>query len=234
MPSPNRGNFPNNNAYKKALENYARKGKGQIPNIKNILRQTNMLHQMNIPNLEALMKVSHEMRNLVGPILRNKIRTAKTLIKKGTAESIARRAPLVAHLRTREGYGGQKLSENNKKFLLSHNIATWRRQGYTRGLQPTEFMLAPAPSTMISRHPFSGYTNNMRYTSPHGNNTWMYTYQGPQATNRYKETGRLTAGAKRFHRSNTERAFESQLAARRVAALWLKKFRARKAQKKNT
>lgn len=230
MPSPNRGNFPNNNAYEKARANYERKGKrpaSASASLENVLYETNVLRQMNISNLEALMKVSPKLRNLVRPIIRNKIRTAKTVMKERTAATLTRRAPLVAQLRT--NYRGQTLSNNNKKFLMNTNYASIRRAAYQRGLQPKPPMgLAPAPTIYVSQHPFRGYLNRMRSVHKHGPSAWMFSANQPGRNNRYRSTGRLTAEAKRYHRSNANIQREQQLMAQRVAALWLKKFRARK------
>jgi hypothetical protein len=229
MPSPNRGNFPNNNAYEKARANYERKGKrpaSASASLENVLYETNMLRQMNISNLEALMKVSPKLRNLVRPIIRNKIRKAKTLMKERTAATLARRGPLVAQLRT--NYRGQTLSNNNKKFLMNTNYASIRRAAYRKGLQPKPPMgLAPAPTIYVSQHPFRGYMNHMRNIRPY-ERAWMFTANQPGRNNRYRSTGRLTAEAKRYHRSNADIARERQLMAQRIATRWLKKFRARK------
>lgn len=227
MPRPNRGNYPNNNAYRKALANYERKGKAPAsasPNLMNVLYETNILHKMNIPNLEGLMKVSPKMRNLAGPILRNKIRTAKTLMSERAATTRARREALVAQLR-RNPRAHETFSNNNKKFLLATNYASMRQNAYTKGLQPKPpamgFGLAPAPTTVISQHPFRGYTGHMRRIRPHALGWLNASHYASRRNNRYRSTGRLTGEAKRYHRSNAS-------IAREFATRWLKKVRARK------
>lgn len=228
MPPPNRGNYPNNNAYQKARANYNRKGKApaspSAATLENVLYETDTLHKMNIPNLEALMKVSHKMRNLVGPILRNKIRTAKTLMRESTAATRARRNALVAQLR-RNPRAHETFSNNNKKFLLATNYASMRQNAYNKGLQPKPpamgFGLAPAPTTVISQHPFRGYTAHMRRIRPHGLGWLNMSHYPSRRNNRYRSTGRLTSEAKRYHRPPVN-------IAREYAARWLKKVRARK------
>jgi hypothetical protein len=227
MPRPNRGNYPNNNAYRRALANYERKGKAPASpsvNLMNVLYETDVLHKMNIPNLEGLMKVSPKMRNLVGPILRNKIRTAKTLMSERAATTRARREALVAQLR-RNPRAHEGFSNNNKKFLLATNYASMRQNAYNKGLQPKPpamgFGLAPAPTTVISQHPFRGYTGHMRRIRPHALGWLNASHYASRRNNRYRSTGRLTAEAKRYHRSNAS-------IAREFATRWLKKVRARK------
>lgn len=225
MPRPNRGNYPNNNAYRKALANYERKGKAPASpsvNLMNVLYETDVLHKMNIPNLEGLMKVSPKMRNLVGPILRNKIRTAKTLMSERAATTRARREALVAQLR-RNPRAHEGFSNNNKAFLLSTNYAALRHNAYTKGLQPKPPImgLAPALTTVISQHPFRGYTGPMRRIVRHDLGWLNATYPGGRRTNRYRSTGHLTAEAKRYRRPNIN-------IAREFASRWLKKVRARK------
>lgn len=227
MPRPNRGNYPNNNAYRRALANYERKGKAPASpsvNLMNVLYETDVLHKMNIPNLEGLMKVSPKMRNLVGPILRNKIRTAKTLMSERAATTRARREALVAQLR-RNPRAHETFSNNNKKFLLATNYASMRQNAYNKGLQPKPpamgFGLAPAPTTVISQHPFRGYTGHMRRIRPHALGWLNASHYASRRNNRYRSTGRLTAEAKRYHRPTVN-------IVREYASRWLKKVRARK------
>lgn len=227
MPPPNRGNYPNNNAYQKARANYNRKGKAPAsasPNLMNVLYETDVLHKMNIPNLEALMQVSPKMRNLVGPILRNKIRTAKTLMSERAATTRARREALVAQLR-RNPRAHETFSNKNKKFLLATNYASMRQNAYNKGLQPKPpamgFGLAPAPTTVISQHPFRGYTGHMRRIRPHALGWLNASHYTSRRNNRYRSTGRLTGEAKRYHRPTVN-------IVREYASRWLKKVRARK------
>jgi hypothetical protein len=190
----------------------------------NVLYETDVLHKMNIPNLEGLMKVSPKMRNLVGPILRNKIRTAKTLMSERAATTRARREALVAQLR-RNPRAHETFSNNNKKFLLATNYASMRQNAYNKGLQPKPpamgFGLAPAPTTVISQHPFRGYTGHMRRIRPHALGWLNASHYASRRNNRYRSTGRLTAEAKRYHRPTVN-------IVREYASRWLKKVRARK------